>query len=97
MQGDLRSHKMLNNRLPGDFPMHLFASESTDRTMISASTPVTREEPTSTMNHESDRNFKFDNHYRLDEGSPTDSYDENGEFPRIPIPKFCSSLKFINS
>lgn len=55
--------------------MHLFNTERPDKTI--ASTTVTREEPTSTMNHE-ENGLKFDSNFRQEQGSPTNSYDENG-------------------
>ncbi len=80
LQNEIRAQKTVNNhqKLPNDFPMHLFASERTDKTVIQ--TNATREEPTSTMNHESENNFKYDANFRPERSSPTDSYDENGKF-----------------
>ena len=76
-QADLRSHKI--QRLTNDFPMHLFASTSTDSgTLIS--TPVTpRVGPTSTVTHMTERNSVFDNNnYGMGGSSPASSFGENG-------------------
>lgn len=69
-------------RLPNDFPTHLFTSEPIDKTAVTAT--VTREEPTSTMNHETESGFKYDSSFRQ-ESSPTDSYDESGKFHYLAI------------
>lgn len=66
---------MNHQRLQNDFPMHLFTPEPTDKTVPAT---VTREEPTSTMNHETENGFKYDNSFRQERSSPTDSYDESG-------------------
>lgn len=74
-QSDIRSPKTLNNhRLHNEFPMHLFNSEKPDKNITAT---VTKEEPTSTINHD-ENCAKSDLNMRSERSSSTDSYDENG-------------------
>lgn len=66
--------------------MHLFNSERNDKTIASAT--VTREEPTSTMNHD-ENGAKYDSNFRQERSSPTDSYDENGKYSSVSSKEIC--------
>lgn len=68
---------MSKQRPSNDFPLHSLSHERNENTAISAT--VTREEPSSTMNHENENNYKYEPNFKH-ESSPSDSYDENGNY-----------------